>query len=132
MFKRNQVERGAAFFQKQGPALVFATRFVPGTRLPTYFASGMFRAPFLKFAGWFLLAAAVWTPLLVGMACGIGGPLLGWFERFETYALLGLVAVVLILWAMLKLVVSSRCLVYILNTFCIRLPRHGGRRSLRC
>jgi hypothetical protein len=105
MFKRNQVERGAAFFQKQGPALVFATRFVPGTRLPTYFASGMFRAPFLKFAGWFLLAAAVWTPLLVGMACWIGGPLLGWFERFERYALLGLVAVVLILWAMLKLVV---------------------------
>lgn len=105
MFKRNQVERGAAFFQKQGPALVIATRFVPGTRLPTYFASGMFRAPFLKFAGWFLLAAAVWTPLLVGMACWIGGPLLGWFERFETYALLGLVAVVLILWAMLKLVV---------------------------
>jgi membrane protein DedA with SNARE-associated domain len=116
MLKPDQVERGAAFFQQQGPALVFATRFVPGTRLPTYFASGMFRAPFWKFAGWFLLAAAVWTPLLVGLACWIGGHLLAWFERFEKYALLGLGAVVFLLWLILKVAVP--------------MCSHKGRRFL--
>ena len=116
MLKPNHLVRGAAFFQKQGPALVFATRFVPGTRLPTYFAAGMFRAPFLKFAGWFLLAAAVWTPLLVGLARWLGGPLLGWFESFERYALLGLVAVILLLWMIVKIAVP--------------LCSHRGRRLL--
>ena len=103
MIKPHQVERCAAFFQRQGPALVFATRFVPGTRLPTYFATGMFRAPFWKFVGWFLLAAAIWTPLLVGLAHWIGGPLLDWFAGFGRYALLGLGAVVFLLWMILRI-----------------------------
>ncbi len=116
MLKPSQVERGGLFFRRQGPALVFATRFVPGTRLPTYFASGMFRAPFWRFVGWFLLAAAVWTPLLVGLARWIGGPLLAWFEQFERFALLGLVAVILLLWLVIKIGVP--------------LCSHRGRRLL--
>lgn len=114
--KAEQVERGEGFFKRQGPALVFATRFVPGTRLPTYFASGMFRAPFWKFVGWFLLAAAVWTPCLVGLAVVIGGPFLKWFESFSDHALLGLAVVVLVLLAIVKLGVP--------------LLSHRGRRLL--
>ncbi len=105
MIKPHQVETSTAFFRDQGAALIFGSRFLPGTRLATYFAAGMFRAPFLKFAGWFLVAAAAWTPLLVGLAIWIGGPLLGWFEQFEKYALPGLLMVFLSLWLLLRLVV---------------------------
>ena len=105
MLSEDQVQASQAFFRRQGPALIFGTRFVPGTRLPTYFVSGMFKAPFLAFAGWFLLAAAIWTPALVGLSMWLGGPMLAWFERFERYALLGFIGVVLALVTLLKLVV---------------------------
>jgi hypothetical protein len=51
---------------------VFASRFMPGTRVPTYFAAGVLRAPFMRFAAWFALACAIWVPLLVGTATWLG------------------------------------------------------------
>lgn len=116
MIKPGQVERGTAFFRRQGPALVFASRFMPGTRLATYFAAGVFRAPFASFAAWFFLATAVWTPLLVGLAAWMGGPLLAWFERFERFALLGLILAVFLLWVLVRLLVP--------------MTNHRGRRTL--
>jgi len=43
---------------------VFAVRFVPGLRLPTYTASGFFRMPFGKFALTVVLATTIWTSIL--------------------------------------------------------------------
>jgi hypothetical protein len=56
--------------------VVLLTRFVPGTRLPAYVTAGLVRASFPRFALWFLLAVALWTPILVGTAAlaGSGGP----------------------------------------------------------
>ena len=100
-----RVQASEAFFRRQGPSLIFGTRFVPGTRLPTYFASGMFKAPFLEFAGWFLLAAALWTPMLVALSMWLGGPMLTWFEGFERYALLWFIGVVMVMVLILKLLI---------------------------
>ena len=105
MIAPHQVSASEAFFQRQGPALIFGTRFLPGTRLAAYFAAGMFRAPFWAFVGWFLLAAIVWTPFLVGLAAWLGGAMLIFFERFERFALLGVVLVVVCLWLLLKIAV---------------------------
>ncbi len=68
-----RVARSARWLERRGPAVIFLTRFVPGTRLPTYFASGALRTSLPRFALWFALAALVWTPLLVGFSAGIGG-----------------------------------------------------------
>ena len=43
---------------------VFAVRFVPGLRLPTYTASGFFRMPFRRFAASVIAATTIWTTLL--------------------------------------------------------------------
>ena len=51
---------------------ILLSRFVPGTRLPTYFAAGLLDTNFLKFAFYFLIAAAAWTPLLVGTSMLLG------------------------------------------------------------
>ena len=48
------------------------SRFTPGLRLPTYLAAGLLRTSFPAFAGYFLLAAAIWTPLLVGATAFFG------------------------------------------------------------
>ncbi|MBL9189637.1 MAG: VTT domain-containing protein [Opitutaceae bacterium] len=66
------VARAERWFTRRGPGIVFATRFMPGTRVPTYFAAGVLRAPFFRFAGWFAIACALWVPLLVGTATWLG------------------------------------------------------------
>src|SRR5262249_34249823 len=50
----------------------FLSRFAPGLRLPTYVAAGLLKTPFRRFALYFLAAAAIWTPLLVGAAALLG------------------------------------------------------------
>lgn len=66
------VVRAERWFTRRGPGIVFASRFMPGTRVPTYFAAGVLRAPFMRFAAWFALACAIWVPLLVGTATWLG------------------------------------------------------------
>ena len=43
-----------------------------GTRLPTYFAAGMLHTSFWRFTGYFFVACALWTPLLVGLSAAVG------------------------------------------------------------
>jgi len=57
--------KASAWLEKNGALAVFLSRFVTGLRLPTYLLAGTLRANFWKFGGYFLLAAAIWTPLLV-------------------------------------------------------------------
>ncbi|QQS41018.1 MAG: VTT domain-containing protein [Acidobacteriota bacterium] len=60
------VERGARWLEQSGPAAIFVSRFASGLRLPTYVAAGFLRVSLPKFAFYFFVAAAIWTPLLVG------------------------------------------------------------------
>jgi len=41
-------------------------------RLPTYFAAGLLRTGFWRFASLFLVASSIWTPLLVGATAAFG------------------------------------------------------------
>lgn len=66
------VRRGSEWMQHQGAKVIFISRFLPGARLPTYFAAGALRTSFWKFALYFAIACAVWTPLLVGLAMFLG------------------------------------------------------------
>jgi membrane protein DedA with SNARE-associated domain len=70
--QERDVERSSAWFSRQGAKIVVVSRFLPGTRLPTYFAIGLLNTRLWQFAFYFLLAAAVWTPLLVGLSAGFG------------------------------------------------------------
>src|SRR5690349_9398856 len=60
------VSKASVWLDKNGAVAVFVSRFVTGLRLPTYLLAGALRTNFLKFAAYFLLAAAIWTPILVG------------------------------------------------------------------
>ncbi len=66
------VQRGSEWMQHQGAKVIFISRFLPGARLPTYFAAGALRTSFWKFALYFAIACIVWTPLLVGLAMLLG------------------------------------------------------------
>lgn len=74
------VARSSTWFASRGVWLVLASRFMPGTRLPTYLAAGMLHTRLLPFLGAFVLASLLWVPLLVGAASVFGGQLLDWFS----------------------------------------------------
>lgn len=67
-----QIERASAWFERHGPLVIFASRFWPGMRLPTYVAAGLLRTRWLEFTALFALAVAAWTPLLVGGTAWLG------------------------------------------------------------
>lgn len=58
--------KAAAWLENNAATAVFVSRFITGMRLPTYLAAGALRTGFAKFAAYFLLASAIWTPILVG------------------------------------------------------------------
>lgn len=86
------VEDAEAWFNRQGIAIVFISRFMPGIRMPVYVAAGALKMNILKFAFYFSISSAVWTPGLVGLAWLIGDPILKYWEVFADYALLVVVA----------------------------------------
>jgi len=61
----NALSNASVWLEKRGAAAIFISRFVTGLRLPTYLAAGFLRTPFWKFALYFLLASAIWTPILI-------------------------------------------------------------------
>lgn len=66
------VDAASEWFRRRGLAAIFASRLLPGARLPTYFAAGVLRTGFWRFAAYFAVAVAFWTPLLVGAAMLVG------------------------------------------------------------
>ena len=65
---RAAIERSSAWLNDRGASAVFVSRFITGLRLPTYLAAGAFRTNLASFLFYFIIAALVWTPLLVGAA----------------------------------------------------------------
>ncbi len=90
VLKKERVERYSRWIDKKGIALIISTRFVPGSRVPTYFAAGVLRANPFKFGFGLLIASAIWTPAIVGLSYFLGGHFISFFEANEGWALLGL------------------------------------------
>jgi hypothetical protein len=65
------------WFDRRGGWAIFASRFLPGTRLPLYLAAGALGRKGGRFALWTALAALLWTPLVVigSAAFGAASPL---------------------------------------------------------
>lgn len=94
ILSEESISRAADWLEEKGAKAIFLSRFTPGFRLPLYFAAGMVRADFLKFASRLCLAAAIWTPIVVGFAWYFGAKAAG--ENVFSLALF-VVAAVLIL-----------------------------------
>jgi len=67
-----KLDRASEWLVERGAGVVILSRFTPGLRLPTYVAAGLLRTRFWTFSLYFLLAAVLWTPALVGAAVLLG------------------------------------------------------------
>ncbi|HXI89141.1 MAG TPA: VTT domain-containing protein [Blastocatellia bacterium] len=114
--RMEDVNRSSDWFSQRGAVVIFASRFVPGARLPAYFAAGLLNTSLWRFSVYFLIAAAVWTPLVVGLALLLGGEVIesALFARQALFIKVG-VAVALSL---------------AIARFAVRLSSYRGRRLL--
>lgn len=101
------IVRSSQWFARQGPKLILASRFLPGSRLPAYVAAGMLHTRFWTFSLFFLLAAILWTPLLVALSAVAGSRLFEIFGLYQHFALATLAGVVLLLFVALKLALPA-------------------------
>ena len=76
LFHEEALLKGERFFRRRGLQLVLLARFVPGLRLPTYTAAGVFRAPWRPTTALIVLSGLVWVPLQMmlvrGLSAGLG------------------------------------------------------------
>lgn len=110
----SDLDRSSEWFSRQGPKVILLSRFLPGTRLPSYFAAGALETSFRLFAFYFLIACALWTPMLVGLSMLLGGELVE--HSVAGTGLWGIVLAVLLIWIAVRLL--------------IRALTHRGRRLL--
>ena len=70
--KPESLDKASHWMQTRGASVIFLSRFTPGLRLPTYLLAGALHTRILSFAGYFALACALWTPVLVGLSAYFG------------------------------------------------------------
>ena len=100
----NAVERSRQWFQRRGPSVVFASRFLPGTRVATYFASGLLGTGLWRFLAYLSIAVALWVPLIVGVTSILGARIFDLFDTFSRFALPGILALAVVGWLLLRMV----------------------------
>ena len=102
---REDIERSSEWFRARGPAIILISRFLPGSRLPTYFTAGMLGTSLLTFTVYFAFAALLWTPALVGLSTVVGSRILSYYPVFEQYAIWVALATVFFLWLGVRILV---------------------------
>jgi membrane protein DedA with SNARE-associated domain len=116
LIKSQAVESSSAWFNRRGSAVIVLSRFLPGTRLPTYFAAGLLDTSFWRFSLFFFVAAALWTPALVGLSMLLGA------EAIESSLMLGRRGLI-------KPLISA-VLIFVMVKLVLRLVSFRGRRLL--
>jgi membrane protein DedA with SNARE-associated domain len=72
LLTEENLDRASKWLSERGASVIIASRFTPGLRLPTYVAAGLLKTRFSTFALYFVLAAVLWTPALIGAAALMG------------------------------------------------------------
>ena len=77
------IERCQEKFNQHGLLTLLTSRFVPGTRLPTYLAAGLLSMPVARFALVTAFAALLWIGGIFAIAALLGSQALLWFSFLQ-------------------------------------------------
>lgn len=104
LIKEKDILWAEHMFDKNGLQIIFASRFLPGTRFPVYFSAGMVKSHFGYFALYFFAALLVWTPLIIGITTILGQRMLVYLDHYQDYAVLILIILVTVIFLIIKFV----------------------------
>jgi len=102
-----RVDEWGRWFDQRGMSAVIAARFLPGTRLPVYIAAGMLGRRAGRFALWALLAALLWTPLLILLVASLGNAIVAPMQRVLGAGLVPIAAALVVLWLTMRILQQS-------------------------
>ncbi|HMP88934.1 MAG TPA: alpha/beta fold hydrolase [Kiritimatiellia bacterium] len=105
MIKEAAIRESSKWFARKGPVVVLLSRFVPGSRFPTFFTAGMLHTKFWVFFIFFLFAGLIWAPLLVWLSMKIGQQIIETLFTYKLYTLAAITATALLLWLLFKIVI---------------------------
>ena len=106
-------------FAERGTWLLLSSRFLPGTRLPTYLAAGFLRLSFARFLAVTGTAVACWTVGIFVLANEVGPELLSWLRRSNSSG-----------WAILLVIVAFVVAIRLTNTLAIESFRRRFRAAM--
>lgn len=98
-----QSGRGRKLFEAHGGRVVFTTRFIPGTRAPTYLMAGSMKMLWRRFFVASALGACLWVPVVIIAGRIVGARLIRLFQAFGANPIIAIVASVVVLVIILKL-----------------------------
>ncbi len=105
LIDEEDVRNTESMFKESGLPIIFISRFIPGTRLPTYFSAGMVRARFSLIIFYFMMAILIWAPFLVGLSYLIGQQIIEYFYVYQDYAIWIFLALLLMIFTGLKVLI---------------------------
>lgn len=100
IISEQEVDRMSDWFDKnpKGFALIVSSRFIPGSRVPTFVAAGIMRLNMGKLILLFFIAAAVWTPPLILLAEKVGAGVIDKFKEWHSNAAWIVIGAIVALW----------------------------------
>lgn len=105
-----QSGRGRKLFEERGSQVVFTTRFIPGTRIPTYLMAGSMEMSWRRFFIASAVGACLWVPAVIIAGRFVGAKLISLFESFGANPLIAIIASVIVLVVIIKLIGVRRSL----------------------
>lgn len=92
------------WLQARGGRVILLSRFVPGSRLPTYVAAGLLGMPAAHFTAFALLASLLWTPPLVILSSLLGAHAMNALLAEGTDSIVAILVGIFLLFLLFRLV----------------------------
>ncbi len=104
MIKESSIRESSRWFARKGPVVVLLSRFVPGSRLPTFITAGMLHVNFWLFFLFFLLAGLIWAPFLVWLSMELGEQVIEKLHAFKAYTLTAIIITAAVMWLVFRVI----------------------------
>lgn len=104
MIKEETLEASVKWFKTRGPYILFASRFIPGSRMPVYLSAGILDTGFWTFSFYFGGTVLLWTPFLVWISMFTGNEILAFYEKYDQYVIWVILAAILIFYGLYKFI----------------------------
>lgn len=92
-----QVKQTGKWFRRRGPVLLIISRFIPGSRFPIYFCSGLMQIGKRKFLTYFGITTLIWTPVFMGISYLLGDAMIQYFGLYRERVIWAVLIIVVIL-----------------------------------